>query len=149
MDPSAHFNHSELSSEQKSLQGWQKLSIDRVTNCCFDPSGRLCAVYFNHSSIELWDVTSVPVPMTMLLLPKNISGRFEGICHSLAWSADGSKLIGAFGPKAVSRRRTITTNSGIASDNSSAYNEDLKGCHVLIWDIRFRLITHKFRQVLV
>lgn len=141
MDPSAHFYHSELRSDSKFDRGWQKLGIDRVTNCSFDPSGRFCAIYFNHTSIELWDFTSVPVPMTMLILPKNISGRFEGICHSLVWSTNGARISGVFGPKPNSRRRIATADS----DSFQGPNEELRAYHFVVWDISSRVIIHKYR----
>lgn len=147
MDPVASFRHSDLDRECISERNWQKLNADRVLACQFDCMGRYLAVYCNWNAIELWDFTSLPVVLTSVVLPKHLSNRVDGNCHSLTWSTCSTQVAGVFGPRpqqgSTAKRKAHVANEIEAINVHEMY----KASYFILWDVADRSIKHKFRFV--
>ena len=139
MDPTAVFVHRDRKSQTLAESSWQKVSIDRVTQVCFDATGRLCAIYYATNAIELWDFSSIPVPMSSLVLPKLASGKYDGFCYNLTWSSDNTQLIGVFGSRTIHRMKALDSN--LDSSETQVY----RPYQLVVWDVRRRITTHMLR----
>jgi hypothetical protein len=146
MNPSAVFNHGELKASKLGDYTWEKLHVDKVTASSFDHFGRYCALYFNYNAIELWDFSSIPVPVSTLFLPRHLSHRFEGICYALTWSPCSTKIIGVFGSKLGNRRR-INTSMSTSDESASSNKQFYKPYYMVVWDVVSRNIVRKFRYL--
>eukprot|EP01032_Pedospumella_encystans_P017301 gene17301-19721_t len=139
MDPTAVFVHRDRKSQTLAESSWQKVGIDRVTQVCFDATGRLCAIYYATNAIELWDFSSIPVPMSSLVLPKLASGKYDGFCYNLTWSSDNTQLIGVFGSRTINRMKALDSN--LSSSETHAY----RPYQLVVWDVCKRITTHMLR----
>eukprot|EP01032_Pedospumella_encystans_P013687 gene13687-15742_t len=139
MDPTAVFVHRDRKSRTLAESSWQKVGIDRVTQVCFDATGRLCAIYYATNAIELWDFSSIPVPMSSLVLPKLASGKYDGFCYSLTWSSDNTQLIGVFGSRTINRMKALDSN--LSSSETQVY----RPYQLVVWDVCRRITTHMLR----
>lgn len=143
MDPTAIFVHRDRRAQTLAQSTWQKVGIDRVTQVTFDATGRLCAIYYATNAVELWDFSSIPVPMSSLVLPKIASGRYDGYCYSLTWSLDNTQLIGVFGSRAINRVKPAEDVSPAISNPTPA--EMYRPYQMVVWDVRRRVTTHMLR----
>jgi hypothetical protein len=142
MDPVAVFHHSDVSRECISERNWQKLNTDRASSFRFDKSGRYLAIYVNWNTIEIWNISSIPVPVSCLVLPKAIGNKFDGFCHALQWSACSQQLVGVFGARSALKRKAAQAGG---EPDSTTVNDGLKGSYMIVWDIVDRRILHKYR----
>lgn len=141
MDPIGVFHHSDLHREGINQRNWQKVNADRISACQFDASGRYLAVYSSWLAIEIWDVSSIPVPMTSLVMPKGLANKLEGYCHTLFWSHDGKQVGGVFGVRPTFKRK-VTISGEV---ETIIVNDGAKPAYLLTWDIVSRKITHYYR----
>lgn len=142
MDPTAVFVHHDRKCQTLADRTWQKLNIDRVSQCSFDSSGRFCAVHYSYNAIEIWDFTSIPVPITTLLVPKIASGRGDGFCYNLTWSPCNTFLIGVFGSKFVNQRKA----EGSTSEDTTT-TKVYRPYQLVVWNVKQRVLTHAVRLV--
>jgi hypothetical protein len=143
MDPVAVFHHSDVGRECISERNWQKLNTDRASSFRFDRSGRYLAIYVNWNTIEIWDISSIPVPVSCLVLPKSIGNKFDGYCHALQWSACSMQLVGVFGARPAALKRKAA--QALGEIDTTATNEVPKVSYLVAWDIVDRKILHKYR----
>lgn len=102
-DPAAIFTHSHLQCDSILNHQWHRFeSATNVILCKFSREGDYCAIGIGGHApcIDIWDFTSIPVYMTTLLLPVQLS-KCERHCHYLHWSFNSSHIIGVFGNKAI------------------------------------------------
>ena len=76
---------------------WQSLNLDSsfCSHISFDRKGYFMALFLNWSIIELWDVKSTMVPVSLLVYPTDTitsqtSKRNQRYCLQLEWSNDGN-----------------------------------------------------------
>lgn len=143
MDPTAVFVHHDRRCQSIADRSWQKMNIDRVSHCSFDQSGRFCAVYYGFNAIELWDFTSVPVPMTTLVVPKLASGRFDGFCHSLEWSPCNTFLLGVFGSRSINHRKAAEAIHTAPEEGPTPLV--YRPYQLIVWNLKQRVVTHMLR----
>lgn len=102
-DPAAIFTHSHLQCDSILNHQWHRFeSATNVVLCKFSREGDYCAIGIGGHApcIDIWDFTSIPVYMTTLLLPVQLS-KCDRHCHYLHWSFKSSHIIGVFGNKAI------------------------------------------------
>jgi hypothetical protein len=143
MDPVAVFHHNDVSRECISERNWQKLNTDRASSFRFDRFGRYLAVYVNWNTIEIWDISSIPVQISCLVLPRAIGNKIDGYCHALQWSACSQQLVGVFGSRSSALKRKAAQAAGELEP--TAVNDGLKSSYLIVWDIVGRIILRKYR----
>ena len=100
-------------------------------------------MYYGFNAIELWDVSSIPVPLTTLVSPKLASGRFDGHCYTMTWSTCNTFLLGVFGSKQANRSRVA--NSDLTDPVATVGTHFYKPYHLVVWNVHTRTITSMFR----
>lgn len=94
---------------------WRKLIDTDVVAMKFsdDSNGRFCSFARLNGSIELWDFSSIPTPMTALFLPESMKKQFQydnaglgnkPIFQTIAWSQGNKYLCAVFGADSKAKK---------------------------------------------
>lgn len=137
-DPVSVFYHADVKCESITERNWQRLNVDRVVSSQFNATGTLCAMYISYNSIEIWDFSSIPMPITSLGIPRHLTGRIEGQCFASTWSPCSKQIIGIFGNKSNAKRHSVPL-----SVETNRYS------YICVWDIESRRVTHKYRYCIL
>lgn len=133
-DPAAIFTHSHLQCDSILNHQWHRFeSATNVVLCKFSREGNYCAIGIGGHvpCIDIWDFTSIPVYMTTLLLPMQLS-KCDRHCHYLHWSFNSSHIIGVFGNKAI-----VQGKLDEQSTNSPKW--------MVVWDTNTKAVIHIYQ----
>lgn len=76
-----------------------QLELKEANNLSFSDDGNFCGLCLRNGSIELWDIRSLTVPMTLLRLPI-LDPNMSNMCmfaHAISWSQGSSHLCTVHG----------------------------------------------------
>lgn len=70
---------------------WDALPLPHANQFQLSSCGRFCAISLANSFIELWDIKSIPTPMTCVRIAAS-----ESACSCLSWSNSSSHIASTF-----------------------------------------------------